>query len=61
MILVSTSKSDAMVLSWKKVDYPLQVRSELLSQVEGLKYLEFLFRTVGRSKHEINRKEWWWQ
>ncbi|KAK0146556.1 hypothetical protein N1851_014128 [Merluccius polli] len=36
---VSTSKSKAMVLSWKKVDCRLWVGREQLAQVEGFKYL----------------------
>ena len=40
---ISTSKSEAMVLSRKRVDCPLQVRGESLPQVEELKYLSVLF------------------
>ena len=41
---ISTSKSEAMVLSRKRVDSPLQVGGEVLPQVEEFKYLGiFLF------------------
>ncbi|KAK0148818.1 Calmodulin-regulated spectrin-associated protein 3 [Merluccius polli] len=40
---VSTSKSEAMVLCWKRVDCSLWVGSELLPQVKEFKYLGVLF------------------
>uniref|UniRef100_A0A6Q2ZQA7 54 kDa nucleoporin n=1 Tax=Esox lucius TaxID=8010 RepID=A0A6Q2ZQA7_ESOLU len=40
---ISTSKSEAMVLSWKRVACPLQVGGECLPQVEEFKYLGVLF------------------
>ena len=45
---ISTSKSEAMVLSQKRVDCPLQVGGESLPQVEEFKYLEVLFRVKGK-------------
>ncbi|KAI3365768.1 hypothetical protein L3Q82_000703 [Scortum barcoo] len=41
---ISTSKSKAMVLDWKRVACPLQVGGEVLPQVEEFKYLGVLFR-----------------
>lgn len=35
--MISTSKSEAMVFIWKRVDCPLEV--ELLSQVQEFKYV----------------------
>ena len=37
---INTSKSEAMVLSWKEVDSPLQVGRESLPQMEEFKYLD---------------------
>ncbi|KAK3515760.1 hypothetical protein QTP70_030463 [Hemibagrus guttatus] len=45
---VSTSKSEAMVLDWKKVACTLQVGGEVLPQVEEFKYLGVLFTSEGR-------------
>ncbi|KAK3563105.1 hypothetical protein QTP86_016341, partial [Hemibagrus guttatus] len=45
---VSTSKSEAMVLDWKKVACTLQVGREVLPQVEEFKYLGDLFTSEGR-------------
>ncbi|KAI3363659.1 hypothetical protein L3Q82_001288 [Scortum barcoo] len=39
---ISTSKSEAMVLDWKRVACPLQVGGEVLPQVEEFKYLGVL-------------------
>ncbi|KAI3352306.1 hypothetical protein L3Q82_005177 [Scortum barcoo] len=36
---ISTSKSEAMALDWKRVACPLQVSGEVLPQVEEFKYL----------------------
>ena len=36
---ISTSKSEALVVSQKKLECPLQVKSEMLPQVEEFKYL----------------------
>ncbi|KAK3533017.1 hypothetical protein QTP70_006234 [Hemibagrus guttatus] len=52
---VSTSKSEAMVLDWKKVACTLQVGGELLPQVEEFKYLGVLFTSEGRMDREIDR------
>ena len=40
---ISASKSEAMVLTRKKLDWPLQVEVESLSQVEEFNYLWVLF------------------
>lgn len=40
---ISTSKSEVMIPSLKKVASPLQFRNELLAQVEELNYLWVLF------------------
>ena len=52
---ISTSKSETLVLSWKRVEYPLQVGREVLRQVEEFKYLEVLFTSDGRMEQEIDR------
>ena len=52
---ISTSKSEAMVLSRKRVDCPLQVGGESLLQVEEFKYLGVLFMSEGKMEQEINR------
>ncbi|KAK3530893.1 hypothetical protein QTP70_004413 [Hemibagrus guttatus] len=53
---VSTSKSEAMVLDWKKVACTLQVGGEFLPQVEEFKYFGFLFTSEGRMDREIDRR-----
>ncbi|KAK3545415.1 hypothetical protein QTP70_007410 [Hemibagrus guttatus] len=53
---VSTSKSDAMVLNWKKMACTLQVGDAVLPQVEEFKYLGVLFTSEGRMDHEIDRR-----
>ncbi|KAK3519769.1 hypothetical protein QTP70_003908 [Hemibagrus guttatus] len=53
---VSTSKSEAMVLDWKKVACTLQVGGELLPQVEEFKYLRVLFTSEGRMDRETDRR-----
>ena len=52
---MSTSKSEAMVLSRKKVDSLLQVGKEIQSQVEEFKYCKVLFTIEGKMKREIDR------
>ncbi|KAK3568587.1 hypothetical protein QTP86_009401 [Hemibagrus guttatus] len=52
---ISTSKSEAMVLDWKKVAFTLQVGGEFLPQVEEFKYLGVLFTSEGRMDREIDR------
>ncbi|KAK3564177.1 hypothetical protein QTP86_010807 [Hemibagrus guttatus] len=53
---VSTSKSKAMVLDWKKVACTLQVGGEVLPQVEEFKYLGVLFTSEGGMDREIDRR-----
>ncbi|CAM4603447.1 unnamed protein product [Leuciscus chuanchicus] len=53
---ISTSKSEAMVLSRKRVVCPLQVGGEFLPQVEEFKYLGVLFTSEGRIEREIDRR-----
>ncbi|XP_042278774.1 uncharacterized protein LOC121904981 isoform X1 [Thunnus maccoyii] len=53
---VSTPKSEAMVLSLKKVDCSLWVGSELLLQVKEFKYLWVLFMREGKIEHEDDRQ-----
>ncbi|TWW56214.1 hypothetical protein D4764_08G0002010 [Takifugu flavidus] len=50
---ISTSKSEVMVLNWKKLACLLRVKEEILPQVE--EYLGVLFTSEGRSEQEINR------
>ncbi len=52
---VSTSKSEVMVLCWKKVDCALWVGSELLPQAKEFKYFGVLFTSEGKMEHEIDR------
>ncbi len=53
---ISASKSEAMVLSRKRVAFPLQVGGVLLPQVEEFKYLGVLFTSEGRMEREIDRR-----
>ncbi|TWW64244.1 hypothetical protein D4764_03G0012520 [Takifugu flavidus] len=53
---ISTSKSEAMVLNWKKVECLLRVKQEILPQVEEFKYLGVLFTSEGRMEREIDRR-----
>ena len=53
---ISTSKSEAMVLSRKRVDCILRVGEEVLPQVEEFKYLGILFTSEGRREREIDRR-----
>ncbi|KAL3968400.1 triosephosphate isomerase (TIM) [Sarotherodon galilaeus] len=53
---ISTSKSEAMVLRRKRVEFPLQVGDEFLPQVEEFKYLGVLFMSDGRRELEIDRQ-----
>uniref|UniRef100_A0A669EXX2 Reverse transcriptase domain-containing protein n=1 Tax=Oreochromis niloticus TaxID=8128 RepID=A0A669EXX2_ORENI len=55
-IRISTSKSEAMVLSRKRVECPLRVGDEFLPQVEEFKYLGVLFASDGRREPEIDRR-----
>ncbi|TWW71681.1 hypothetical protein D4764_16G0001780 [Takifugu flavidus] len=51
---ISTSKSEAMVLNQKKVECLLQVKEEILPQVE--EYLRVLFTSEGSMEQEIDRR-----
>uniref|UniRef100_A0A3B5Q4K1 Reverse transcriptase domain-containing protein n=1 Tax=Xiphophorus maculatus TaxID=8083 RepID=A0A3B5Q4K1_XIPMA len=53
---ISASKSEAMVLSRKRVECLLRVRGGVLPQVEEFKYLRILFANGGRREREINRR-----
>ena len=53
---VSTSKSKAMILCWKKVDCSLWVGNELLPQVKEFKYLRVLFTSEGKMEREVDRQ-----
>ena len=53
---ISTSKSEAMVLSRKPVVCPLQVGREPLPQVKEFKYLGVLFTSDGNMEREIDRR-----
>ncbi|XP_051789808.1 uncharacterized protein LOC127529636 [Erpetoichthys calabaricus] len=53
---ISTSKSETMVLSRKRVECPLRVGGEILPQVEEFKYLGVLFTSEGRMEREIDRR-----
>ncbi len=53
---ISASKSEAMVLSRKRVACPQHVGGVLLPQVEEFKYLGVLFTSEGRMEREIDRR-----
>ncbi len=53
---ISASKSEAMVLSRKRVACPFKVGGVLLPQVEEFKYLGVLFTSEGRMEWEIDRR-----
>ncbi|XP_048870381.1 uncharacterized protein LOC125742436 [Brienomyrus brachyistius] len=53
---ISTSKSETMVLNRKQVDCPLQIRAEILPQVEEFKYLGVSFTSEGRRDRELDRR-----
>ena len=55
---ISTSKSEAMVLSQKTMDCPLQVGGEWLPQVEKFKYVKVLLMSKGKMEREIDRRIW---
>ena len=50
---ISTSKSEAVVLSGETGDCPLQVGGESLPQVEEFKYFRVLFTSEGKIEQEI--------
>ncbi|KAI3363494.1 hypothetical protein L3Q82_011586 [Scortum barcoo] len=56
MRIISTSKSEAMVLDRKRVACPLRVGGEVLPQVEEFKYLGVLFTSEGKMEREIDRR-----
>ena len=51
---IRTSKSEAMVLNWKKVECLLRVGEEILPQVDEFKYLGELFISEGKMEREID-------
>lgn len=51
---ISTSKSVAWVLSWKRAECPLRVREEVLPQEEEFKHLE-------GARGEWSRRSGWWR
>ncbi|KAL7857954.1 hypothetical protein AOLI_G00180560 [Acnodon oligacanthus] len=53
---ISTSKSESMVLSRKRMACSLQVRGKVLPQVEEFKYLRVLFTSHGKRDREIGRR-----
>jgi len=52
---VSTSKSEAMVLCQKMVEFSLRVGSELLPQAKEFKYLGVLFTSEGKIERVMDR------
>ena len=46
--MISISKFEVIVLNQKRVDCKLQIREELLPQMEELKYLGVLFTNEGK-------------
>lgn len=52
---ISTSKTEAMVLSQKRMACSLQAVWEVLYQVKEFKYFGVLFISEGRIKREIDR------
>uniref|UniRef100_A0A8C6L8D1 Reverse transcriptase domain-containing protein n=1 Tax=Nothobranchius furzeri TaxID=105023 RepID=A0A8C6L8D1_NOTFU len=53
---ISSSKSETMVLIRKREEWLLQVRDEVLPQVEEFKYLGVLFTSEGKLEREIDRR-----
>jgi len=53
---ISTSKSENMVLSRKRLECPLWVGNEILPQVEEFKYLGVLFKRERRMEREIDKR-----
>lgn len=52
----STSNSETMVPSQKKVECPLKVWVKLLSQIEVFKYLGILFTTEAKMEHRTYKQ-----
>lgn len=44
---ISNFKSEAIVLSWKRISWPLRVREKLLPHAEAIRYLKVLFMSNG--------------
>ena len=53
---INTSKSEAMILRWKKMGYLLQVGEEILPQVEEFKYHGDLFSRKERMERQDERR-----
>lgn len=58
-LLLASSSHDlkcevAMILSWKPVEWPLQLREELLAEMERLMFLGVLFMIEWRVELETN-------
>ncbi|TKS65587.1 NLR family CARD domain-containing protein 3 CARD15-like protein [Collichthys lucidus] len=53
---ISTSKSEAIVLGWKRVECSLRVGDEVLPQMDEFKYPGVLFTSEGRMEREIDRR-----
>ena len=47
-IQLKGNEADTMVLSWKRVECPMQIGDEILPQLEELKYLGILITSEGR-------------
>lgn len=56
---ISPSKTEAMVLCWKRVECSLQVWREVLSQVEEFKYFGGLFKSGGHIVRKLYREHRW--
>ncbi len=56
-MIISTSKSEAMVLSRKLVNCPLQVGNKFLSQAKEFIYLGVLFTSEGTMERETGLAE----
>lgn len=56
---ISPSKTEAMVLCWKRVECSLQVWREVLSQVEEFKYFGGLFKSGGHIVRKLYREHCW--
>ncbi|KAL7878925.1 hypothetical protein AOLI_G00098990 [Acnodon oligacanthus] len=54
---ISTSKSESMVLAWKRMACPLQVREKDLPYVEEFKDLGVLFTSDGKRDREIGHRQ----
>lgn len=52
---MGTSQSEAMVLSWKRVECSLQSRDKLLPPMENFKNLKVSFISEGRLGQDIDK------